>query len=70
MAVISRLLDALKPASVFDPFMGSGTTLLAAKRAGIKAVGIETEESHCETAARRCASELPMGKAENRKLSE
>jgi DNA modification methylase len=65
MSVISRIIEALQPASVLDPFCGSGTTLAAAKRAGIKSVGIEIEEAHCETAARRCASELAMGKAEN-----
>ena len=39
--------------SIVDPFMGSGTTLLAAKLAGITAVGIEIEETYCEIAANR-----------------
>lgn len=38
---------------VLDPFMGGGTTLLAAKAAGVRAVGIELSRTHCETAARR-----------------
>ncbi len=41
--------------TVFDPFMGSGTSLVAAKRLGKTTVGIEQEERYCEIAARRCS---------------
>lgn len=51
--LLKKLLWRVDGESVIDPFMGSGTTLRAAKDLGRKAIGIEIEERYCEIAAKR-----------------
>ncbi len=53
-----KVIEAVGPTCVLDPHMGSGTTLRAAKDAGIQAIGIDTDESYCEMAAERMRQEV------------
>ena len=46
-------LVAPKGAHILDPFMGSGTTGMAAKELGITFTGIEMDKSYCDIAKRR-----------------
>lgn len=52
------MLGMLPGQTVLDPFMGSGTTLRAAKDLGRRAIGIEIEERYCEIAVRRLAQQV------------
>lgn len=59
---LALALDAQPVRTVLDPYAGSGTTLVAARRLGLTAVGIERDERYCALAAARLAqAALPFG---------
>lgn len=59
---------AAKAELVIDPFLGSGTTLEACKRRGVRAIGIDVDERWCREAARRLAMVPVFGRLDLREV--
>jgi DNA modification methylase len=60
VGLLAHLIEPVVPPGglVLDPFMGGGSTILAARGLGRRAVGIESEERYCEVAANRLRQDV------------
>jgi len=63
IGAITPIIKANKGDLILDPFLGSGTTAVAAKILGRRCIGIEIEEKYCEVAVKRLAQSVMRLKA-------
>lgn len=58
VGVMRWIIERCPAGAVLDPYMGAGSTLMAAKALGRRSIGVELQERYCEAAARRCSQEV------------
>ncbi len=54
-SLLSKIIKANRGEVVFDPYMGSGSTMIAARNCGRTFIGVEIDERYCEVAVKRLA---------------
>ena len=67
VSLIERIISSTSAQLILDPFMGSGTTALAAKKLGRNYIGIDISPEYCQMARKRLKN---MGQLDNEKDSE
>ncbi len=60
VALIERIISSTSARVILDPFMGSGTTAVAASTLGRDFIGIDISPEYCTMADERLAGTTPM----------